>query len=101
MSNDATKRLVSTQTEDGLQLHGVLIQPGKSLSKPAIVWIHGFGANFYFAPYLRLGQALAAHHYAFLVGNTRGHDFGAMLEPKDRPPYLGGAAWEGCVKFAV
>jgi pimeloyl-ACP methyl ester carboxylesterase len=94
MSNDATEMLVSTETADGIQLHGILIQPVGSLPKPAIVWIHGFGANFYFAPYLRLGQALAAHQYAFIVGNTRGHDFGVMLDPKERTPYLGGAAWE-------
>jgi pimeloyl-ACP methyl ester carboxylesterase len=94
MSSDATKTLVATETADGIPLHGILIQPVKSMSKLALVWIHGFGANFYFSAYLRLGQALAAHHYAFLVGNTRGHDFGVMLEPRGRPPYLGGAAWE-------
>jgi pimeloyl-ACP methyl ester carboxylesterase len=41
-----------------------------------------------------LGQALAAHQYAFLAVNTRGHDFGTLLIPSDRAPYLGGAAWE-------
>jgi pimeloyl-ACP methyl ester carboxylesterase len=94
MGNDAIETLVSTKTADGIQLHGVLIEPAGSLSKPAIVWIHGFGANFYFAPYLRLGHAVAVHNYAFIVGNTRGHDFGVMLEPHERTPYLGGAAWE-------
>src|SRR5713226_7339630 len=94
MSNVCTKTLVAAETDDGLELHGVLIQPGGSITRPILVWIHGFGANFYFAPYLRLGEALAAQDCVFLIGNTRGHDFGTLLEPKGGPPYLGGAAWE-------
>jgi alpha-beta hydrolase superfamily lysophospholipase len=88
------KTLVATQTEDGLVLEGVLIQPAENRDKPVLVWIHGFGANFYFGPYLRLGEALAAHGRASLIGNTRGHDFGTLLEPQNASPYLGGAAWE-------
>lgn len=94
MDQHATETLVSTETEDGLLLHGLLWQPTGSIRKPALVWIHGFSANFYHPAHLRLGPALAAHGYAFVVGNTRGHDFGTWLEPRGGQPYLGGAAWE-------
>ena len=94
MSHHSAKTLVAAQTQDGLQLDGVLIQPAKSAPGLVFVWIHGFGANFYFGPYLRLGEALAAQGYASLIGNTRGHDFGTMLEPAKGTPYFGGAAWE-------
>jgi pimeloyl-ACP methyl ester carboxylesterase len=94
MSSNCKKILVAAETDDGQELHGVLIQTEESLAKPVFVWIHGFGANFYFAPYLRLGEGLADQGYSFLIGNTRGHDFGTLLESKGRAPYLGGAAWE-------
>jgi alpha-beta hydrolase superfamily lysophospholipase len=94
MSHHSAKTLVATQTEDGLQLDGVLIQPAANPGSLVFVWIHGFGANFYFGPYLRLGEALAAQGYNSLIGNTRGHDFGTLLEPAKGTPYLGGAAWE-------
>ena len=94
MPADTTTTLVATETADGIQLHGLLIQPIASSLTPAIIWIPGFGANFYFAPHLRLGQALAAQGSAVIVANTRGHDFGVMLDPKAGSPYLAGAAWE-------
>ena len=94
MSRDCTQTLAATETEDGLELHGALILPVGRRPKLVFVWIHGFGANFYFPPYLRLGEAVATRNYAFLVGNTRGHDFGTLLQPRGRAPYFGGAAWE-------
>jgi len=94
MSPAWTKTLVETQTSDGLRLDGVLVAPLERQPRRLIVWIHGFGANFYFAPYLRLAEALAAQGQSLLIGNTRGHDFGTLLEPAGRAPYFGGAAWE-------
>jgi pimeloyl-ACP methyl ester carboxylesterase len=91
---DPAKTLVATQTQDGLRLDGTLIQPAEDREGPLLVWIHGFGANFYFGPYLRLAEALAAHGQASVIGNTRGHDFGALLEPAKGSPHFGGAAWE-------
>src|SRR5947208_2060043 len=100
MRESQTKTLVVAETEDGLELNGYLIQPGERLASLAIIWIHGFGANFYFAPYLRLGEALADRGCTILIGNTRGHDFGTLLEPKGRTPYFGGAAWERLAESA-
>jgi pimeloyl-ACP methyl ester carboxylesterase len=94
MSRLLPKTLVAAQTADGLGLNGVMIQAEEHLPGPVLVWIHGFGANFYFEPYLRLAEAVAAHRYGVLLANTRGHDFGTLLQPAGHAPYLGGAAWE-------
>jgi len=94
VTGDPAQTLVSTRTADGLRLDGILVQPGAGSTGPLLVWIHGFGANFYFGPYLRLAEALTVHGHASLIGNTRGHDFGTLLEPENSSPYLGGAAWE-------
>ncbi len=87
------ERLITATTEDGLELDGVLIQPGEQ-RQPVLVWVHGFGANFYLAPYLGLARALAARGVASAVVNTRGHDLATLLQPQGGPPYWGGAAWE-------
>src|SRR5690242_20512491 len=94
MSSNTLELLVSTETEDGILLNDLLTRPVASSQKLGIVWIHGFSANFYHPAHRRLGRALAEHNYALVVGNTRGHDFGTWLEPKEGRPYLGGAAWE-------
>src|SRR5207248_742505 len=94
MDDRPTESLVSTSAEDGVDLAGLLIAPHDSGRWPVVVWIHGFGANFYFPPYLRLGRALAAHGVASVIANTRGHDLATLLQPHDGAAYWGGAAWE-------
>jgi pimeloyl-ACP methyl ester carboxylesterase len=73
------------------------MRPAQSTDTDTVVlWIHGGGRNFYYPSYLRIGQELAAHGRAFVSGNTRGHDVGAVArwdEERDRP-VLGGGAWE-------
>lgn len=93
-SASAAETLIATYTADGLQLDGLLLQPEATMGDLAIIWIQGFGANFYFPPYLRLARALAALGYPCMLVNTRGHDVGTMLFPHGGAPYLGGAAWE-------
>src|SRR5690242_698745 len=94
MAQDARETLVAAHTADGLQLDGLLLQTPDCQARPALVWIHGFGGNFYLPAYRKLGAAVAELGYAVVIGNTRGHDFGALLEPADQPPYFAGAAWE-------
>jgi len=85
---------VAAEAEDGVRLDGVLIGPGHQTQRPVLVWIHGFGANFSFPPYLRIARALAARGMASAVANTRGHDLATLLQPRAGAPYWGGAAWE-------
>ncbi len=88
------EQLITAIAEDGVELDGVLIGRNTDEPRPVVLWIHGFGANFYFAPYLRLARALAVCGIAVAVVNTRGHDLAALLQPRARTPYWGGAAWE-------
>jgi alpha-beta hydrolase superfamily lysophospholipase len=94
MRDGPPEQVVATDTADGIRLDGVLLRPAAGPPAPAVVWLHGFGANFAFPPYLRLGRALAAEGLAVVVGNTRGHDLGTLLAPAGGTPYWGGAAWE-------
>jgi pimeloyl-ACP methyl ester carboxylesterase len=90
-----TEELVFTHTEDGLGLTGLLIRPTTAASVVAVVWIHGNTGAFYDWPYVTIGRALAKHGYAFVTGNTRGHNISATLWrlPEDIPT-AGGSAWE-------
>jgi pimeloyl-ACP methyl ester carboxylesterase len=56
---------------------GVLFSPSPSQSKPfAVIWVHGWGANFYMPSYVGIGRALAASGYPTITVNTRMHDIG-------------------------
>jgi dienelactone hydrolase len=91
---DHREQLVTAIAEDGIELDGVIIRPSTDEQPLLVLWIHGFGANFYFTPYLRLARALAACGIAAAVVNTRGHDLATLLQPRAGTPYWGGAAWE-------
>lgn len=46
-------------------------------SKPlAVIWVHGWGSNFYLPSYVGIGRALAALGYLTISVNTRMHDIG-------------------------
>jgi hypothetical protein len=46
-------------------------------AKPiAIIWVHGWGANFYYPTYVGIGRELAAHGCTTISVNTRMHDIG-------------------------
>jgi alpha-beta hydrolase superfamily lysophospholipase len=101
-----SEELVYTSSEDGLLLEGAVMRPaGVPLQPVGVVWIHGNAARFYDYPYIAIGRALAASGYAFVSGNTRGHDISAFVwraaggrptpwrSPGDMPTG-GGSAWE-------
>jgi pimeloyl-ACP methyl ester carboxylesterase len=89
-----TEQLLTAVTEDGLELDGLLLQPPRGKRPSLVIWIHGFGANFYFGPYLRLAREIAVNGVAAAVVNTRGHDLATLLQPRGKAPFWGGACWE-------
>ncbi|MFQ6014252.1 MAG: alpha/beta hydrolase family protein [Anaerolineae bacterium] len=67
--------LVRAWTGDGLQLQGLLCSPEGDKGSKAILHIHGSASNFYrnyFVEYA--ADEFVSRGYAFLTGNTRGHD---------------------------
>jgi pimeloyl-ACP methyl ester carboxylesterase len=71
------EELVYVRAKDGIHNGGVIFTPAADAARPiAIIWIHGWGANFYQPTYVNIGRALAERHHACISANTRMHDLG-------------------------
>jgi pimeloyl-ACP methyl ester carboxylesterase len=69
------EQLVFVRSVDDVVSGGVMFTPPKESSKPlAIIWIHGWGANFYTPSYAGIGRALAERGFTTMTVNTRMHD---------------------------
>src|SRR5215831_17606745 len=54
-----TEELVHVRAEDGIVNGGAIFTPPKASAKPiAVIWIHGWGANFYHPSYVKIARAL-------------------------------------------
>jgi len=78
--------LVSTETRDGICLHGALYE-GES-NKPAIIIMHGAAMNFYTGVGRFLPDLIVPSGYTCLSANNRGHDFGTAPDG-DKVPVMG------------
>jgi pimeloyl-ACP methyl ester carboxylesterase len=96
MAKAYSEELVYTDTEDGLNLEGVVIRPtAASARMVAVVWVHGLTGRFYAKSAILVGRDLAGEGYTFVSGNNRGHDFGARYWNQARgEPVLAGGGWE-------
>jgi pimeloyl-ACP methyl ester carboxylesterase len=89
-----TEEIVYVQSEDGFTHCGALFAPPKDVAKPiAVIWIHGWGVNFYFPTYVKIGRALAERGYACVTGNTRMHDIGTIAGWRGEKRIRGGGYW--------
>jgi pimeloyl-ACP methyl ester carboxylesterase len=95
--------LVHVITDEGFRLDGVVIRPGSAQpTRPlAVVCVPGLYATFSDPPYVSLGRELAALGYACIIGNDRGHDFGAVVRRRDGPPVCAGGGWERLEESAL
>ena len=67
-----TEELVFVQSGDGIPNGGAIFAPSKDSAKHiAVIWIHGWGVNFYQPTYVKIGRALAERGYTCIAGNTR------------------------------
>jgi pimeloyl-ACP methyl ester carboxylesterase len=74
------EELVYVQSNDHIPNGGVIFTPPKDSAKPiAVIWIHGWGVNFYQPTYVNIGRALAERGYTCIAGNTRMHDLGNVV----------------------
>ena len=71
------EELVHVRSKDDIVNGGAMFSPPKQVAKPiAIIWIHGWGVNFYCPSYVNIGRALAEQGYTCITANTRMHDLG-------------------------
>jgi pimeloyl-ACP methyl ester carboxylesterase len=71
------EQLVYVRSADDVVDGGVLFTSTSAPSKPlAIIWVHGWGANFYTPSYVGIGRALAERGFPTISVNTRMHDIG-------------------------
>src|SRR5204863_6335048 len=68
------EQIVSARSDDNIVNGGVMFYPPNDSQKSvAVIWIHGWGVNFYQPTYVNIGRELAARGYACIAGNTRMH----------------------------
>lgn len=88
------EELVYVTSTDGIVNGGAMFTVPKTSRKPiAVIWIHGWGTNFYSPTYTGIGRALAALGYTTIVGNTRMHDIGNVLGYRGGKRIRGGGYW--------
>lgn len=92
-SGKFSEELVNVQSEDGIPNGGAIFVPPKDSAKRiAVIWIHGWGVNFYQPTYVKIGRALAERGYTCIAGNTRMHDLGNVTWKGDKR-IRGGGYW--------
>ena len=71
------EQLVYVRSMDDVVSAGVMFTTSKDSAKPiAVIWVHGWGANFYAPSYVGIGRALAGRGFPTISVNTRMHDIG-------------------------
>jgi hypothetical protein len=88
------EELVYVRSDDDIINGGVIFTPPEGLTKPlAVIWIHGWGVNFYYPTYVGIGRALAERGYTCMTANTRMHDLGNVAGYRDGKRIRGGSYW--------
>jgi dienelactone hydrolase len=93
-AREFAEQIVQVQTTDDILDSGALFAPPKDVAKPvAVVWIHGWGVNFYSPTYVAIARALAKRGYTTITGNTRMHDLGNVEAWRGKKRIRGGGYW--------
>jgi len=71
------EEIVFVKSDDDIVNAGVLFNSQKdTVNHIAVIWVHGWGVNFYSPTYISIGRAIAERGYTCLLVNTRMHDLG-------------------------
>ncbi|HTL56066.1 MAG TPA: alpha/beta fold hydrolase [Candidatus Limnocylindrales bacterium] len=88
------EQIVYVRSQDDIVSGGAVFTAPKDSARPiAIIWIHGWGVNFYQPTYVAIGRALAEGGYTCIAGNTRMHDLGNVAGWKGNKRIRGGGYW--------
>jgi dienelactone hydrolase len=78
-SGQFPEELVYVRSSDNVVNGGVMFKPAANVAKPvAIIWMHGWGVNFYSPTYVNVGRRLAERGFTTVAINTRMHDVGTL-----------------------
>lgn len=87
------EELIYARSADDVVNGGVLFTSPTVDRRLAVVWVHGWGANFYSPTYTNIGRALAAGGLTTLNVNTRMHDLGTTATHRRGRRVRGGGYW--------
>jgi pimeloyl-ACP methyl ester carboxylesterase len=88
------EELVYVRSTDDVVSGGAMFTASKTSAKRvAVIWIHGWGTNFYSPTYAMIGRALAGRGYTTIAGNTRMHDLGNVAGYRAGKRIRGGGYW--------
>jgi pimeloyl-ACP methyl ester carboxylesterase len=88
------EELVYVRSSDDVVNGGAMFRPPKSESRPiAIIWMHGWGVNFYQPTYVMIGRRLAERGFTTIAINTRMHDIGTIEKQPFGKRVRGGGYW--------
>ncbi|WP_157986440.1 alpha/beta hydrolase [Chitinophaga alhagiae] len=88
------EELVYAISPDTVFNAGVLFHADKIAGKEtAIIWVHGWSANFYSPGYIMIGRALAERGFISISVNTRMHDLANVQGYKHNRRIRGGGYW--------
>lgn len=88
------EEIVYSISTDTIFNAGVIFHANKELTKQvAIIWVHGWGVNFYSPSYIAIGRSLAQKGYTCISVNTRMHDLGNIEGYKKGVRLRGGGYW--------
>jgi pimeloyl-ACP methyl ester carboxylesterase len=88
------EEVVYASSNDSVINAGLLFHPTKDSTKPiAVIWVHGWGVNFYSPSYVAIGRAFAKRGYTFISVNTRMHDLANVEGYKGGKRIRGGGYW--------
>ena len=93
-SGQFPEELVYVRSSDDIVNGGVMFRAAKNAAKPiAIVWMHGWGVNFYSPTYVNIGRRLAERGFTTISINTRMHDIGTIETYRLGKRIRGGGYW--------
>jgi pimeloyl-ACP methyl ester carboxylesterase len=88
------EELVYVRSNDDVVNGGAMFKPPKDAAKPvAIIWMHGWGVNFYSPTYVMIGRRLSERGFTTIVINTRMHDIGTIETYRFGKRIRGGGYW--------
>ncbi len=88
------EQLVYVRSGDDIVNGGAMFTPPAYSSRNiAIIWIHGWGANFYEPTYVMIARRLAERGLTTIVANTRMHDLGNVAGWRGDKRIRGGGYW--------